>query len=239
MADRDNSSLDKYMDEIKKEQLLTEVEERTLAGRVQAGDRHAVDRFTKANLRLGVSVARAYQNNGVAMEDLVSEGNIGLMRAVERYDASRGCRFASYAVPIVRKYIERAIEEQGALYRIPKGEASTVDKRSGKALSADAPLGGRENVNLLSIIANPDSPETDSSINASGLSDELNRLLDILDERESTVLKYFFGIGCEKMTLADIGHEMGLKRERVRQIRDKAMRKISRSAGVFLKSYRS
>lgn len=239
MTDRDSTSLDKYMDEIRKEQLLTEAEERTLAERVQAGDRQALDRLTTANLRLVVSVARAYQNSGVDMEDLVSEGNIGLMHAAGRYDASRGSRFASYAVPIVRKYIERAIEEQGALYRIPKGEASAADKKRSKALSADAPLGGRENVNLLSLIANPDSPDADGGVNATVLNDEMARLLDVLDERERTVVTLFFGIGHEKMTFAEIGQEMGLKRERVRQIRDKAVRKISRAADGFLKSYRS
>lgn len=230
MTDKDNTSLDKYMDDIKKEQLLTEAEERDLACRVKAGDRQALDRLTTANLRLVVSVARAYQNSGVPVEDLVSEGNIGLMRAAEHYDAGRGCRFASYAVPVVRKCIERAIEEQAALYRIPKGEITPAARKRSRALSADAPLGGRENVNLLSFIANPDSPSHDDDVDTSLLGERLARVLDVLDERERTVVKCFFGLGSEKMTFAEIGQEMGLKRERVRQIRDKAMRKISRSA---------
>lgn len=238
MMDRDMNSLDKYLEEIKREQLLTEEEEQSLAKRVQAGDRRALEKLTTANLRLVVSVARMYQNSGVAMEDLVSEGNIGLMRAAERYEASRGSRFASYAVPIVRKCIERAVEEQGALYRIPKGETTPADKKRSKALSADAPLGGRENVNLLSLIANPDSPDADGGVNATVLNDEMARLLAMLDERERMVITLFFGIGREKMTFAEIGSEMGLKRERVRQIRDKAVRKISRSSDSLLKSYR-
>lgn len=231
MQEKEKNSLNKYIEEIGREVRLTEAEEKELAGRIGKGDEKALEQLARANLRFVVSMARKYQNRGIDMEDLVSEGNIGLMRAAARFDAKRGVRFVSYAAPFVRKCMEQAVEEQAGLYRVPKNEGTTAERKRSKALSADAPLGGRENVNLLSLIENPDAPQADSAADRSVMTKEAGRLLSTLNEREREVLVLFFGINGEKQTFAEIGERMGLKRERVRQIRDKALRKISRKAG--------
>lgn len=227
MLEKDKTSLDKYLEDIGKEELLTEAEERELSERIKRGDRRAVEKLTTANLRFVVAMARQYKNKGVDMQDLVSEGNIGLMRAAERFDAGQGARFVSYAVPFVRKCMERAIDEQAGLCRVPNNNEGTTEKKRSRTLSADAPLGGRENVSLLHIIENPNAPQADAHVNSMVMTEELNRLLSVLNEREKEVLILFFGIGDDKLTFAEIGKRLGLKRERVRQIRDKAVRKIS------------
>lgn len=220
--------LDKYLDEIGKEQLLTEEQEKELSEQIMNGNRRAVEKLTTANLRFVVSVARKYQNRGVDMADLVSEGNLGLIRAAERYDARQGCRFISYALPFVRKNIERAIAEQTTLYSIPKDETSQFEKKRSKALSADAPLGGRNNVNLLSLLVNNDAPAADCSATDTSFNAAVKSAIEKLNERERQVMTLFFGIDSDKMTLAEIGKKMELKRERIRQIRDKALRKMSK-----------
>lgn len=230
MLDRDRNSLDKYLEEIGRESLLTESEERELSERIRRGDSKAIESLTTANLRFVVSVARQYQNKGLDIQDLVSEGNIGLIKAAEKYDASQGARFVSYALPFVRKCMERAIEEQVGLYRVPRNESTAAEKKRSRAVSADAPLGGRENINLLHLIENPDAPQADSIVNELVMTEELQQLLDVLNEREREVITMFFGIGRDKLTFVEIGEKMGLKRERVRQIRNKAVRKISRRA---------
>lgn len=238
MLDKEKNSLDRYLEEIGGETLLTQEEERDLSERIRRGDNKAVERLITANLRFVVSVARHYQNKGLDVQDLVSEGNIGLIRAAERFDAGRGTRFVSYAVPFVRKCMEQAIEEQVGLYRVPKGEKTKADERRSWGVSADAPLGGRDNVNLLSVIENKDVPEADALVDKRVIKEDIGRLFDALDMREREVVTLFFGMEGEKMTFAEIGEKMGLKRERVRQIRDKAMRKILRNTdNAAVKAY--
>lgn len=228
MLDKEKNSLDRYMEEIGGETLLTHDEEKELSERIRRGDSKAIEKLITANLRFVVSVANQYKNKGLDVQDLVSEGNIGLIRAAERFDAERGTRFVSYAVPFVRKCMEQAIEEQVGLYRVPKGEKTKADVKRSKGISADAPLGGRDNVNLLSLIENTDVPEADVLADEYVIMKEIERLFGVLDERECEIVKLFFGIGGEKLTFAEIGAKLGLKRERVRQVRDKAMRKILR-----------
>ena len=207
--------------------MLTADEERELAGRIARGDGKAAEKLVTANLRFVISMANKYRGRGVEVEDLVSEGNIALMNAAAKFDASRS-RFVSYAVPMVRRAMEQAVESQGALYRVPRGEATAAEKRRSRALSVDAPLGGRENINLLSLLVNPNAPEADAMFEDSPHGSLLADALGVLDERERRVVAAVFGIGCERLTMAEAAAEMGLKRERVRQIRDKAVRKLSK-----------
>lgn len=227
MQDNDRNSLDRYIEEICREQVLTADEERELAGRIARGDGKAAEKLVTANLRFVISMANKYRERGVEVEDLVSEGNIALMNAAAKFDASRS-RFVSYAVPMVRRAMEQAVESQGALYRVPRGEATAAEKRRSRALSVDAPLGGRENINLLSLLVNPNAPEADAMFEDSPHGSLLADALGVLDERERRVVAAVFGIGCERLTMAEAAAEMGLKRERVRQIRDKAVRKLSK-----------
>lgn len=227
MQDNDRNSLDRYIEEICHEQVLTADEERELAGRIARGDGKAAEKLVTANLRFVISMANKYRGRGVEVEDLVSEGNIALMNAAAKFDASRS-RFVSYAVPMVRRAMEQAVESQGALYRVPRGEATAAEKRRSRALSVDAPLGGRENINLLSLLVNPNAPEADAMFEDSSHGSLLADALGVLDERERRVVAAVFGIGCERLTMAEAAAEMGLKRERVRQIRDKAVRKLSK-----------
>lgn len=227
MQDNDRNSLDRYIEEICREQVLTADEERELAGRIARGDGKAAEKLVTANLRFVISMANKYRGRGVEVEDLVSEGNIALMNAAAKFDASRS-RFVSYAVPMVRRAMEQAVESQGALYRVPRGEATAAEKRRSRALSVDAPLGGRENINLLSLLVNPNAPEADAMFEYSPHGSLLADALGVLDERERRVVAAVFGIGCERLTMAEAAAEMGLKRERVRQIRDKAVRKLSK-----------
>ncbi len=227
MQDNDRNSLDRYIEEICREQVLTADEERELAGRIARGDGKAAEKLVTANLRFVISMANKYRGRGVEVEDLVSEGNIALMNAAAKFDASRS-RFVSYAVPMVRRAMELAVESQGALYRVPRGEATAAEKRRSRALSVDAPLGGRENINLLSLLVNPNASEADAMFEDSPHGSLLADALGVLDERERRVVAAVFGIGCERLTMAEAAAEMGLKRERVRQIRDKAVRKLSK-----------
>lgn len=227
MQDNDRNSLDRYIEEICREQVLTADEERELAGRIARGDGKAAEKLVTANLRFVISMANKYRGRGVDVEDLVSEGNIALMNAAAKFDASRS-RFVSYAVPMVRRAMEQAVESQGALYRVPRGEATAAEKRRSRALSVDAPLGGRENINLLSLLVNPNAPEADAMFEDSPHGSLLADALGVFDERERRVVAAVFGIGCERLTMAEAAAEMGLKRERVRQIRDKAVRKLSK-----------
>ncbi len=227
MQDNDRNSLDRYIEEICREQVLTADEERELAGRIARGDGKAAEKLVTANLRFVISMANKYRGRGGEVEDLVSEGNIALMNAAAKFDASRS-RFVSYAVPMVRRAMEQAVESQGALYRVPRGEATAAEKRRSRALSVDAPLGGRENINLLSLLVNPNAPEADAMFEDSPHGSLLADALGVLDERERRVVAAVFGIGCARLTMAEAAAEMGLKRERVRQIRDKAVRKLSK-----------
>lgn len=218
--------LDKYLEEIGRESLLTDEQERALSEQIRHGDRRAVDKLTTANLRFVVSMAHQYKNRGVDVSDLISEGNIGLIRAAERYDAGKGCRFISYAMPFVRKSMEREIAMQTGVYVATDDETAGVEHKRDRTLSADAPLGGRNNVNLLSLLINNDSPSADGIADEQSFNETLMKSMTGLNERERHIILLSFGIGHEKLTFAEIGEEMGLKRERVRQIREKALRKM-------------
>ncbi|MCX4292731.1 MAG: sigma-70 family RNA polymerase sigma factor [Prevotella sp.] len=225
--------LDKYLEEIKKTSVLTEEQEAALAERICAGDSKAVEKLVTANLRFVVSMASKYQGRGIDLSDLVAEGNIALMRAAKRFEAGRGSRFVSYASPFVRKAMEQAIALQTGLYNVPSDERTPLERKRSRALSADAPLGGRANVSLLSVLENPDSPSADGMLGDQSFNEAVSEAMKELSDRERMVVMMFFGIGREKLTFAEIGMEMGLKRERVRQIRDKALRKISKHRNIL------
>ena len=224
MQDKDDSALGKYIGEICKVEVLSEAEESELAARAQSGDRRALDRLVTANLRFVVSVANKYRGRGLAVEDLVSEGNIALVSAAAKFDASRG-RFVSYAAPLVRRRMERAIEAQGEHYPQPD-LSSRLAGVGGRTMSVDAPLGGREGVSLLATLAGTGEQEVGSNIDAERRGVVAAEALASLAGRERSVLAALYGIGCAKQTMAEAAENMGLKRERVRQIRDKAMRKL-------------
>jgi RNA polymerase primary sigma factor len=215
----DDSILNTYLDEIGRELLLTEDEECRLSERIQKGDARALNRLVEANLRFVVAIARQYQGQGLSMEDLVSEGNVGLIKAAGKYDASRGLRFVNYAVVFIRQQIERALKKESAEQRVESG-------RDGQTRSVDAPLGSKANVSLISVLVNTNSPMADERVYNAGIEQAVEQALRALDERESSVVNAFYGIGQDHLTMAEIAVDMGLKRERVRQIRNKAVRKL-------------
>lgn len=224
--------IDKYLNDIGKFESLTDEEERVLSERIGSGDRKAVDALVAANLRFVVSMASKYQGSGLDVSDLVCEGNIALVRAAERFDATRGSRFISYAAPFVRRSMEKAIAEQTGLYNIPEGEMTPLEKKRSRAIAADAPLGGRKNVSLLNVLEDTSVPAADGTVGRESLNGIIRDSMECLNEREKQVITLFFGIDHEKMTFAEIGEEMGLKRERVRQIRDIALRKLTKKKGL-------
>ena len=204
--------IDRYFDEIINLNPLSIEEEKNLSERILQGDGRAADKLVTANLKFVVAIARQYQGNGVDIEDLISEGNIAMLQAAYKYDASKSQgRFVSFALPFIRKSMEKALSDTQFVF------------------SVDAPLGGRDNVSLLDVIQNTDSPLADSLINDNALSDSMQSGLSLLDERERNVIKYLYGIGCDKHTMAETGVMLGLKRERVRQLRDKALRKMKKN----------
>lgn len=227
--DKDKNSLSTYLDEIGKEKHLTSEEERQLAERIQNGDSRAIDRLTQANLTFVVSIAKQYKDRGLAMEDLVSEGNIGMLQAATRFDGRDGKRFVTFAAPYIRESIEKAIEQQSLLYRVPKDVMDAARARQvGRPLSIDAPVGGSAELSLGRVIPDKNASHPDEDLYDGLLKDELVKLLDQLDSREREVVQRFYGLGVASLTMAEIGKELGLKRERVRQIRDKAVRHICR-----------
>lgn len=235
----EDSALNKYLDEIGRETLLTTEEERQLSERILKGDQRALNRLVEANLRFVVSVARQYKGQGVAMEDLVSEGNMGLMKAASKFDASKGVRFVNYAVVHIRQQIEKAIEQQAGLYKVPKDVKDEMTARQqSQPLSVDAPLGHRANMNLLSVLVNSNAPMADERIYSEAIEEAIEFALGSLDKRESRVVNAFFGISQEHETMAEIAEDMNLKRERVRQIRDKAVRKLRKAYKQRLKEHR-
>ena len=183
------------------------------------------NRIVTENMGLVVSTARKYQGRGLELDDLVSEGIIGMIKAAEKYRPEKG-GFAAFALPEIKKSIEAAIEQQAGLYRIPRDIKSDLEKKRSMPLSVDAPLGGRENVTLLTLIANTDTSDTDLLANNKTAMDLLMMSLDTLDSREREVITCYYGLRREKLTLAEIAAQMCIKRERARQIRDKAERKM-------------
>lgn len=209
--------LEIYLDEIGRTPLLTEEQERQLSERALRGDERAINKLVEANLRLVVATARQYQEKGMSIDDLISEGNIGLMKAATKYHPAEGqtMRFASYAVPFIRRQIEKSL-------------TPTLSSSS----SLDAPLGIKPNMSLLSVLADNSQPATDSRLYNGAQLEAIERALDCLNERESRVITAYFGINQERATMAEIASDMGLKRERVRQIRDRAVRRMK----AFLRS---
>ena len=232
----EDSALNRYLDEIGKEQLLTNEEERQLAERIANGDSRALSKLVEANLKFVVTVARQYKGKGVAMEDLVSEGNIGLMKAAAKFDAYKGVRFVNYAVVHIRQAIEKAIDQQGGLYQVPKDVKQDLARQQSIPLSFDAPLGHRTNMSLLSVLVNKDAPLADERVHSEAIEDAIEYALGTLDDRERRVVNAFFGIDQEHETMAEIAEDMDLKRERVRQIRDKSVRKLRKAYHNKLKS---
>jgi RNA polymerase primary sigma factor len=226
----EESGLNRYLDEIGRESLLSADEERDLALKIQQGDSRALNRLVEANLRFVVSIASQYKGKGLQMDDLVSEGNIGLMKAATRFNPDKGTRFVNYAVVHIRQQIEKAIDQQTGLYQIPKDvQNEAVARQQSHPMSVDAPLGHRTNMSLLSVLVNQDAPFADERIHSEAIEDAIEFALGVLDKRESRVVNAFFGINQEHETMAEIAEDMDLKRERIRQIRDKAVRKLRKA----------
>ena len=232
LCSMEDSILNKYLDEIGREQLLSEEEEARLSARIMKGDERALNKLIEANLRFVIVIARQYKGQGLAMEDLVSEGNMGLMKAAGKYDATRGLRFVNYAVVFIRQQIEKALKKESAEQRVES-------TRDGQTRSVDAPLGSKANVSLLSVLVNTDSPQADQRVYDANLEEAVERALQTLNERETTVINAFFGLGEERMTMAEIGERMNLKRERVRQIRNKAVRQLRKAYVQRLRELKS
>ena len=223
--------MNKYLDAIGRESLLSADEERQLSERILKGDSRALNKLIEANLRFVVSIANQYKGKGLQMDDLVSEGNIGLMKAAGKFDASRGTRFVNYAVAHVRQQIEKAISQQEGLYKLPRDvKNESAARLQSQPLSVDAPLGHRTNMSLLAVLVNLHSETVEKAIEYA---------LTSLDGREARVVNAFFGINQEHETMAEIAEDMDLKRERVRQIRDKAVRKLRKAYKTYLLTMRT
>ena len=268
ITNRESASLDKYLQEIGREDLISVEEEVELAQKIRNGDHAALEKLTRANLRFVVSVAKQYQNQGLSLPDLINEGNLGLIKAAQKFDETRGFKFISYAVWWIRQSILQALAEQSRIVRLPLNQVGSLNKISkalskfeqenerrpsaeelasqldipvdkisdtlkvsGRHISMDAPFVEGEDNSLLDVLTNDDSPMADSSLNQESLSK------DQLHDREREILKMFFGIGCQEMTLEEIGAKFDLTRERVRQIKEKAIRKLKGQKSRLLKSY--
>ena len=217
-----DNTLNIYLDEIGRESLLSEEEERRLSARIKAGDERALNKLIQANLRFVVTVARSYQGKGLTMDDLVSEGNIGLMKAARKYDSERGLRVVNYAVVFSRQQIEKALKQESA-------ECRVENAKDGLSRSVDAPLGNRANMSLLSVLSDVNSPLADVRVYDSAIADAVEYALRSLSEREHQVIAAYYGIEQEHLTMAEIAEDMQLKRERVRQIRNRAVRRLRKA----------
>lgn len=275
ITNRESASLDKYLQEIGHEELVTVDEEVELAQRIRKGDRKALEKLTKANLRFVVSVAKQYQNQGLSLPDLINEGNLGLIKAAEKFDETRGFKFISYTVWWIRQSILQAIAEQSRIVRLPLNQVGSVNKINRalnkfeqenerrpsideiaanvdlpedkivdamkvntRHISMDAPFIDGEDNSLLDILPNNDSPMADNELVIESLRNEINRALATLNERERNVIEAFFGINQPEMTLEEIGDKYGLTRERVRQIKEKAIRRLRHGTkNKLLKTY--
>jgi RNA polymerase primary sigma factor len=264
ITNRESESLEKYLAEISKEEMVSLEEEVELAQRIKKGDKKALERLTRGNLRFVVSVAKQYQNQGLSLADLINEGNLGLLKAAERFDETRGFKFISYAVWWIRQSILQAISEQSRIVRLPQNQVGSMSKinrvlnkfeqenerrpsieelsehtdlpeeKIDEALSAntrhisvDAPFADNEDNSLLDVLVNEDAPSVDSTLEEESLKTEIRQALKILNDRERKVIEAFFGINNgHEMTLEEIGVKYGLTRERVRQIKEKAIKRL-------------
>lgn len=277
ITNRESQSIEKYLQEIGKEDLLTPEEEVELARRIRAGDQTALEKLTRANLRFVVSVAKQYQNNSLSLNDLINEGNLGLVKAAQKFDETRGFKFISYAVWWIRQSIIQALAEHSRLVRLPLNKVGSLTKInkafsdleqkyqreptaeelaemleipveeveatlgiSARHVSMDAPFTEGESNALIDVLDNPNAEKTDIALEyKESLQMETDRILSTLTDREREVIKLFFGIGVEHpMTLEDIGESLGITRERIRQIKDKAITKLrTQSRSKALKAY--
>lgn len=278
ITNRESASLDKYLQEIGREDLITVEEEVELAGKIRKGGpegRRALEKLTRANLRFVVSVAKQYQNQGLSLPDLINEGNLGLIKAAEKFDETRGFKFISYAVWWIRQSILQALAEQSRIVRLPLNQVGSLNKISkafskfeqenerrpspeeladeldlpvdkvadtmkvsGRHISVDAPFVEGEDNSLLDVLTNEDSPLADRGLVNESLAKEIDRALDTLSSREKEIIKMFFGIGDSEKTLEEIGDRFNLTRERVRQIKEKAIRRLRASSrSKLLKTY--
>ncbi len=276
VTNRETASLDKYLQEIGKVDLITADEEVELAQRIKAGDQRALEKLTKANLRFVVSVAKQYQNQGLTLPDLINEGNLGLIKAAQRFDETRGFKFISYAVWWIRQSILQALAEQSRIVRLPLNKIGSINKinktyafleqaherppsaeeiakeldmtindvkeslkNSGRHVSMDAPLIQGEDSNLYDVLRSGESPNPDRDLLHESLRTEIERALETLTPREADVIRLYFGLGDQHpMTLEEIGETFDLTRERVRQIKEKAIRRLKHtSRSKILKTY--
>ena len=276
VTNRETASLDKYLQEIGKVDLITADEEVELARKIKASDQVALEKLTKANLRFVVSVAKQYQNQGLTLPDLINEGNLGLIKAAQRFDETRGFKFISYAVWWIRQSILQALAEQSRIVRLPLNKIGSINKinkayaqleqeherepsaneiagllemgegdvkesmrNAGRHVSMDAPLVDGEDSNLYDVLRSDESPNPDEGLLTDSLRTEIERALETLTEREADVVRLYFGLaGQHAMTLEEIGEKFDLTRERVRQIKEKAIRRLKHtSRSKILKTY--
>jgi RNA polymerase primary sigma factor len=276
ITNRETASLDKYLQDIGKEELISAEEEVLLAQRIKQGDQKALDKLCKANLRFVVSVAKQYQNQGLSLPDLINEGNLGLIKAAQRFDETRGFKFISYAVWWIRQSILQALAEQSRIVRLPlnqvgslnkiKKESSRLEQKfertpspdeiaesleipeykidaalkiSTRYISMDAPLTDDEDMKFIDVFIDEDTPVTDAGLMRESLAREIQRSLATLTEKERDVVNLYYGIGMNHgLTLEEIGAKFDLTRERVRQIKEKAIRRLKHtSRSKLLKAY--
>lgn len=275
ITNRENASLDKYLQEIGHEELISAEEEVELARRIKTGDRKALEKLTKANLRFVVSVAKQYQNQGLSLPDLINEGNIGLLKAAEKFDETRGFKFISYAVWWIRQSILQAIAEQGRVVRLPLNQVGSVNrinkvlskfeqenerrpsvdeiadktdlphekiedvlKVNTRQVSVDAPMADGDGTSMIDFMQSDSDSSTDEELLKESLRAEIASAISVLNDRERNVIEAFYGINQPECTMEEIGKKYGLTRERVRQIREKAIRRLKQNTqNKMLKAY--